>query len=103
MKKGESFTLPANARNPMILTGRPQALTVTVGGKPIAPLGAPDRTISDVPVSAAALLARAAPVSPVAPAAAPAAQTPPVRPVTGSIAPAVPAAAPAPTAPSAVE
>jgi cytoskeletal protein RodZ len=103
MKKGESFTLPANARNPMILTGRPQALTVTVGGKPIAPLGAPDRTISDVPVSAAALLARAAPASPVAPAAAPAAQTPPVRPVTGSIAPAVPAAAPAPTAPSAVE
>ena len=25
MKKGESFTLPATARNPMILTGRPQA------------------------------------------------------------------------------
>lgn len=66
MKKGESYTLPANARNPMILTGRPQALTVTVGGKPVAPLGAPDRTISDVPVSAEALLARAAPVAPAA-------------------------------------
>jgi len=102
MKKGESFTLPANARNPMILTGRPQALTVTVGGKPIAPLGAPDRTISDVPVSAAALLARAAPgaAAPVAPSAA---QTPPVRPVTGSVAPAVPAASPAPAAPPAAE
>jgi cytoskeleton protein RodZ len=106
MKKGESFTLPANARNPMILTGRPQALTVTVGGKPIAPLGAPDRTISDVPVSAAALLARASPapapgaVAPVAPSAA---QTPPVRPVTGSVAPAVPAAAPAPAPPQAAE
>ncbi|WP_150290756.1 helix-turn-helix domain-containing protein [Sphingobium estronivorans] len=61
MKKGDSFTLPANARNPMILTGRPQALTVTVGGKAIAPLGPPDRTISDVPVNAEALLARAAP------------------------------------------
>jgi cytoskeleton protein RodZ len=106
MKKGESFTLPANARNPMILTGRPQALTVTVGGKPIAPLGAPDRTISDVPVSAAALLARVAPAAapgaaaPVAPSAA---QTPPVRPVTGSVAPAVPAASPAPAAPPAAE
>lgn len=76
MKKGESFTLPANARNPMILTGRPQALTVTVGGKGVAPLGPPDRTIADVPVSAEALLARAAP----APAAAPAAgATPPVQ------------------------
>ena len=104
MKKGESFTLPANARNPMILTGRPQALSVTVGGKSIVPLGAPDRTISDVPVSAAALLARAAPASAgAAPASAPsAAQLPPVRPVTGSVAPAIPAApAPAPAAPPA--
>ena len=104
MKKGESFTLPANARNPMILTGRPQALSVTVGGKPIAPLGAPDRTISDVPVSAAALLARAAPASAgAAPPSAPwAALLPPVRPVTGSVAPAIPAApAPAPVTPPA--
>lgn len=68
MKKGESFALPTTARNPMILTGRPQALTVTVDGKPIPPLGSPDRTISDVPVSAEALLARAAPgVAPVQP------------------------------------
>ena len=104
MKKGESFTLPANARNPMILTGRPQALSVTVGGKPIAPLGAPDRTISDVPVSAAALLARAAPApAGAAPASAPSpAPRPPVRPVTGSVAPAIPAApAPAPVTPPA--
>lgn len=67
MKTGESFTLPAQARNPMILTGRPQALRVTVGGREVAPLGPADRTISDVPVSAAALLARAA--APEAPAA----------------------------------
>lgn len=61
MKKGEAFTLPAEARNPMILTGRPQALTVTVGGKAVPPLGAADRTIADVPVSAEALLSRATP------------------------------------------
>ncbi|KEQ53157.1 helix-turn-helix domain-containing protein [Sphingobium chlorophenolicum] len=89
LKKGESFTLPANARNPMILTGRPQALNVTVGGKPVAPLGPPDRTIADVPVNAEALLARAAP------AAAPAASTGRVgsAPASASVAP---AAAPAP-------
>ncbi|MEC3948563.1 helix-turn-helix domain-containing protein [Sphingobium sp. HWE2-09] len=69
MKKGESFTLPPAAKGPMILTGRPQALSVTVGGKPVAPLGSPDRTIADVPVSAAALLARgAAPAQGAAPA-----------------------------------
>ncbi|WP_375196620.1 helix-turn-helix domain-containing protein [Sphingobium sp.] len=92
MKKGENFTLPASAKNPMILTGRPQALTVTVGGKAIAPLGPPDRTISDVPVSAEALLARAAlapvPVSGAAGAAAPETAAP-------APAPSVPASAPA--------
>ena len=58
MKAGESFAVPADANKPMIVTGRPQALQVTVGGKPVAPLGEPDRTIADVGVSAAALLAR---------------------------------------------
>lgn len=58
MKKGETFTLPPNAANPMILTGRPQAVSVTVGGRTVPPLGPADRTISDVPVSAQALLAK---------------------------------------------
>lgn len=75
MKKGEAFTLPAEARNPMILTGRPQALAVTVGGKAVPPLGAPDRTIADVPVSAAALLARTTSTSATPQAAAPAVAT----------------------------
>jgi cytoskeletal protein RodZ len=61
MAKGESFTVPANANNPMILTGRPDALAVTVGGKPVPPLGTAERTIADFPISAAALLARPAP------------------------------------------
>lgn len=93
MKKGESFTLPATARNPMILTGRPQALTVTVGGKPVPPLGAPDRTISDVPVSAEALLARvAAPAAVAVPGTNPAAAAPVTQ---ARSVPATPAAAPA--------
>lgn len=58
MKAGESYAVPADANNPMIVTGRPQALQVTVGGKPVASLGEADRTISDIGVSAAALLAR---------------------------------------------
>lgn len=90
MKKGETFTVPADANNPMILTGRPNAIAVTVGGRPVPPLGAPERTISDVPISAAALLAR--PASTV-PATAPTATSP-----TGATAtPAAPApASPAP-------
>jgi transcriptional regulator with XRE-family HTH domain len=96
LKKGESFTLPADARNPTILTGRPQALNVTVGGKPIPPLGAADRTIADVPVSAEALLARAAP------AAVPAGQTSspsrPVRAPASAGTPSLQAPVPAPAA-----
>ena len=58
MAAGEKFTIPQDAKNPMIITGRPQALTVTIGGKAVPPLGAADRTIADVGVSATSLLAR---------------------------------------------
>lgn len=60
LTKDQSYTVPADARNPMIITGRPDALAVTIGGQAVPPLGPPERTISDVPVSAAALLARKA-------------------------------------------
>lgn len=87
MKKGERYALPEGAKGPMILTGRPQALTVTVGGTTVAPLGPPDRTIADVPISATALLAR---------------QTPPAAATTPAGQAGVrPAATPSPTVPSA--
>jgi cytoskeleton protein RodZ len=70
MKAGDSFTVPADANNPMIVTGRPQVLDVTIGGTAVAPLGTGETSISDVGVSAAALLAR----KPEAPAAAAAAE-----------------------------
>ncbi len=57
LKKGDSYTVPADADAPAILTGRPQALEITVGGKKIAPLGKPDISIADMPVDAASLLA----------------------------------------------
>lgn len=58
MKAGEQYPVPADAKNPMINTGRPQAIDVTIGGKIVAPLGKPDIAIKDVGVSAAALVAR---------------------------------------------
>ncbi len=77
MTKGETFTVPANANNPMILTGRPNALAVTVGGRPVPTLGPAERTVADLPISAAALLARPAADATTTPAPAPAAATPP--------------------------
>ena len=61
MKAGDSFTVPPDANKPMIVTGRPQILSVTVGGKAVPPLGAREKTIADVEISAAALLARPEP------------------------------------------
>ena len=58
MVPGDSFTVPRNANRPMIVTGRPQALAITVGGQAIPPLGTPDKTIADVGVTAEELLAR---------------------------------------------
>ena len=58
MKAGDKFTVPADANNPMIVTGRPNVLDVTVNGEKVEPLGAPERTIADVGISAKALLAR---------------------------------------------
>lgn len=60
MKVGESWQVPEDAVDPMILTGRPNALKVTVGGTEVAPLGPPERTISNVGISAKALSERAA-------------------------------------------
>jgi cytoskeleton protein RodZ len=58
MSAGETFTVPADADDPQILTGRPDALTVTIDGQVVPQLGTAERTIKDVGVSAAALLAR---------------------------------------------
>ncbi|WP_164118731.1 RodZ domain-containing protein [Sphingorhabdus sp. Alg239-R122] len=60
MKLGDRFVVPADAQNPQILTGRPDALAVTIGGQTVAPLSTEAVTVADMPVSAAALLARPA-------------------------------------------
>jgi predicted component of type VI protein secretion system len=69
MALGERYVVPADAKGPQVWTGRPQALSITVGGRPVRKLAEEQTTMRDVPVSAEALLARA-------PAAAPSAATP---------------------------
>lgn len=63
MAKGERYTVPADAEGPMAWTGRPDAFAITVGGQSVPKLAEGDVIVRDVPVTAAALLAReAAPV-----------------------------------------
>jgi transcriptional regulator with XRE-family HTH domain len=94
MAQGESFTVPADAAEPLLRTAWPDALAVTIGGRPVPPL-ADKRTLVAVPVSVAALLARGAPPASTA---GPIAATPAVAPVTP---PPVAAARPATAAPAA--
>lgn len=71
MAKGQSFTVPADAVSPKAWTGRPNALAITVGGRPVAMLGTSEITVRDLPVDAASLLARPAPTPSAVPATAP--------------------------------
>lgn len=59
MAEGETYTVPADAEGPLIWTGRPYALAITVGGRSVPKLSEVDEIVRDVPVSAEALLARA--------------------------------------------
>ena len=59
MKPGESYDVPADAKNPMINVGRPDKLAITLNGSAVAPLGDGSRAIKDVPIGGAALAARA--------------------------------------------
>lgn len=73
LQAGQRFQVPSNAARPMIRTGRPNAIRVTVGNRVVPPLGPPEQTIADVSLLPADLLAQA----PSAPAGTPAA--PPAR------------------------
>lgn len=66
---GESWTVPEIAGAVTLTTARPDALAVTIGGKPIQPLADREQVMRDIPVSAAALLARTfpAPMPPASP------------------------------------
>ena len=61
LQEGDTYTVPADAVGPQIITGRPDLLAITVGGKPVPKLSEELVTVQDVPVSAAALAARDTP------------------------------------------
>jgi len=58
LKLGETIEVPVAAKDPRINTGRPDALSVTIGGQAAPKLSETPVTISGVPVSAAALIGR---------------------------------------------
>ena len=77
MKAGDRFAVPVDAQAPQIITGRPNALQVTVGATVIPPLGPPEKRIKDVSLKGRDLLARLQTGSAAAPAAAPSGGAPP--------------------------
>lgn len=61
MPAGQSFTVPPDAVDPLVRTGRPEALAITVGGQAIPTLGKPSTLVRDASLGRDALLARIAP------------------------------------------
>lgn len=58
LRAGETYQVPATAQRPQIITGRPQVLRVQVGNLVIPQLAPTERTISDVSLLPADLVAR---------------------------------------------
>lgn len=58
MGEGERFVVPADARDPRVWTGRPDAFAITIGGETVAKLADDEVTLRDVPITAQALRAR---------------------------------------------
>lgn len=88
MAPGERYEVPANAAAPVLTTGKPEALTVTVGSQQAPAVGEPGRTVSDVSLKASDLLRQTAP--PAQTAAAPAQTAPAMRPARSRSRPAPP-------------
>ncbi len=62
LAQGQSYTIPADAQGPMIWTGRPDALAISIAGKPVPKLSEKQKIVKNVPISATALLARNLPL-----------------------------------------
>ena len=58
MQEGDAFEIPSDVEEPLINTGRPHLLAITIDGQDVAKLSDEQTTLGDVPVSAEALLAR---------------------------------------------
>lgn len=60
LAKGESYTVPTDAVEPKLWTGRPDALSITIAGQPVPRLAEAEKIMKDVPVDGASLRARPA-------------------------------------------
>lgn len=49
---GQTFAVPSTAQRPLLRTGRPQLLRVTVGGRDLGPIEPVERTVADVSLRA---------------------------------------------------
>lgn len=76
---GESYTVPADVQGPQLWTGRPDALRIAVGGRELPRLSNEPIAVKDVPISAAALLARPTASSTSSPSPSPSATSPASR------------------------
>jgi cytoskeleton protein RodZ len=98
LQPGQTYAVPATAAAPVLKTGKPEALKITVGNTVAAPVGPAATTVANVSLLGPDLLK--APAAPTAPSAAPA--PPPKRTRTRAAVPSTPVPAPAPgeTAPT---
>lgn len=78
LKAGETYQVPADAREPKLTFSRPEVLTVSVGGTVVPPLGPPAKLVKNALLTQEALRARATPGS--TPALTPQASNMPTRP-----------------------
>lgn len=72
---GETYAVPANAVAPVLTTGKPEGLRVTVGNTQAPPVGEPGKTVSGVSLKAADLMRSGAAQPVTAPIASPPAAT----------------------------
>lgn len=56
MERGQSYEIPATAAAPVLTTGKPEALNISVGSQQAPPVGQPGRTVSGVSLKAADLM-----------------------------------------------
>lgn len=72
MALNEQYQVPADAQGPLLWTGRPDALRITIGGREVPKLAETQGIMRDVPITAQALLARNQPAATATPGATPA-------------------------------
>lgn len=58
LSPGQNYEVPANAKDPRLLTGRPHVLSARIGARVIPELGSAKRSISDVSLKGSALIER---------------------------------------------